>query len=205
MQRAGRKKMKNVRKSSFGRLIAAVAGFVLLASSSAFAQRLEKPEQYTATVLAEGAYVGAAQFMRIDVRIWQYSTQQDQQTLIQAFEKGGQQGLVNALSRMSAKGHVDIPGTLGYDLSYIKVFQTPTGRKIRMVSQRPIRFGEAWTDSRSMDYDLGLMELDLNNGGGNKSGGEVIFAGQFTISKGELTLESYGSGPFKITQVKTWN
>ncbi len=195
--------MKNVRKSSFGKFLAAAAGLVLLASSSAFAQRLEKPEQYTATVLAEGAYVGAAQFLRIDVTIWQYSTQQDQQNLIQAFEKGGQQGLVNALSRMSAKGHVDIPGTLGYDLSYVRLFQTPNGRKIRMVSNRPIRFGEAWTDSRSMDYDLGLMELDLTNNGG-KGGGEVIFAGQFTISKGELTLESYGSGPFKITQVETW-
>jgi hypothetical protein len=195
--------MKNVRESSFGRFLAAAAGLVLLASSSAFAQRLEKPEHYTATTLAEGTFVGYARFLRIDITIWQYSTQEDQQALIQAFEKGGQQGLVNALSRMSAKGHVDIPGTLGYDLSYVKLFQTPNGRRIRAVTNRSIRFGEAWTDSRSMSYDLGLFELDFANNGG-KGGGEVIFAGQFVVSKGELTVESYGAGPFKITQIETW-
>jgi hypothetical protein len=195
--------MKNVRISIFGRFLAVAAGLVLVASSSAFAQRLDKPERYTATILAEGVQVGYARFLRVDVTIWQYSTQQDQQNLIQAFEKGGQQGLVNALSRMSAKGHVDIPGTLGYDLSYVKQFQTPTGRKIRAVTNRSIRFGEAWTDSRSMDYDLGLFELDLSNNGG-KGGGEVIFAGQFIVSKGELTVESYGAGPFKVIQIETW-
>jgi hypothetical protein len=195
--------MKNVRKSSFGRFLAAAAGLVLLASSSAFAQRLEKPEHYTATMLAEGVYVGYARFVRVDITIWQYSTQQDQQILIQSFEKAGQQGLVNALSRMSAKGHVDIPGTLGYDLTYVKAFQTPNGRRIRAVTNRSIRFGEEWAQTRSLDYNLGLFELDFGANGG-KGGGEVIFAGQFMISKGELTVESFGAGPFKISQIETW-
>ena len=196
--------MKNLRKSGFGRILMAAAGLVLLASSCVFAQSRQNPEQYTATILAEGAYVGAARFMRVEVTIWQYSTEQDQQVLVQAFEKGGQQGLVNALSRMSAKGHVDIPGTLGYDMSYIRQFPTPNGKRIRMVSNRPIRFGEAWADSRSMDYDLGMLQLDINNGNNNKGGGEVIFAGQFKIDKGQLTIESYGSGPFKVVQVEKW-
>jgi len=196
--------MKNLGKSGFGRILMAAAGLVLLASSGAFAQSRQDPEQYTATILAEGVYVGAARFMRIEVTIWQYSTEQDQQVLAQAFEKGGQQGLVNALSRMSAKGHVSIPGTLGYDMSYIRQFPTPNGKRIRMVSNRPIRFGEAWADSRSMDYDLGMLQLDVNNGNNNKGGGEVIFAGQFQIDKGQLTIESYGSGPFKVVQVEKW-
>jgi hypothetical protein len=195
--------MKIPRMSSLGRFLAAAAGLVLLAGSSAFAQNLQKPEHYTATILAEGDYVAYARFLRVDITIWQYSTDQDQQTLMQAFEQGGQQGLVNALSRMSAKGHVNIPGTLGYDLSYVKVFQTPNGRRIRAVTNRSIRFGEAWTDSRSLDYDLGLFELDFGNNGG-KGGGEVIFAGQFMVSKGQLTVESYGAGPFKVVQIETW-
>ncbi|MDE3137831.1 MAG: hypothetical protein KGL59_14725 [Acidobacteriota bacterium] len=195
--------MKIPRMSSLGRFFAAAAGLVLLAGSSAFAQRLDKPEHYTATILAEGDYVAYARFLRVDVTIWQYSTPQDQQSLVQAFERGGQQGLVNALSRMSAKGHVDIPGTLGYDLSYVKVFQTPNGRRIRAVTNRSIRFGEAWTDSRSMSYDLGMFELDFGNNKG-KGGGEVIFAGQFIVSKGQLTVESYGAGPFKVIQIDTW-
>ena len=71
------------------------------------------------------------------------------------------------------------------------------------MTNRSIRFGEAWTDSRSLDYDLGLFELDFGSNG-NKGGGEVIFAGQFIVSKGELTVESYGAGPFKVVQIETW-
>jgi hypothetical protein len=192
--------MNTLRKSSFGSLVMAAAGFLLLAGSLVFAQQ-EQRQQYTVTALTEGAFT-PDRFLNIEVTIWQYSTEDDQQTLIQAFEKSGQQGVVNALSRMRAKGHVDIPGTLGYDLSYVRMFQTPNGRKIRMVSDRPIRFGEAWTDSRSMDYDLGMMEMDL--GANGSGGGEVIFAAQFKIDKGQLTVESYGSGPYKIVQIKTW-
>jgi hypothetical protein len=190
-------------KAVIGKFLAAAAGIVLLAGTSAFAQSRQNPERYTATALVEGT-AGPATFVDIDITIFQYSTAQDQQTLIQAFEQGKEQGLVNALSRMSAKGHVSIPGTLGYDLAYIMKFPTPDGMKIRMVSNRPIRFGEAWADGRSMDYDLGLFELDLNNADPKKSGGIVIYAGQLQIKDGHLNVESYGSGPFKFVRVKTW-
>jgi len=193
----------NTCKFAFGRLLAIVAGMVLVAGTCAFAQDKQNPERYTATALVEGTG-GPATFVDIDIMIYQYSTPEDQQALLQAFEKGKQQGLVNALSKMNAKGHVSIPGTLGYDLSYIMKFPIPDGMKIRMVSNRPIRFGEAWTDSRSMDYDLGMFELDLNNADPKKSGGMVIYAGQLQIKDGHLNVESYGSGPFKFVRVKVW-
>ena len=190
-------------KSVIGRFLVAAAGIVLLAGVSAFAQNKQNPERYTATALVESTG-GPATFVDVDIMIFQYSTPEDQKVLIQAFESGKEQGLVNALSRMSAKGHVSIPGTLGYDLAYIMKFPTPDGTKIRMVSNRPIRFGEAWADGRSMDYDLGMFELDLNNADPKKSGGMVIYAGQLQIKDGHLNVESYGSGPFKFVRVKTW-
>lgn len=195
--------MEGLKKGSFGRLLGAVFGLLLLAGLLAYAQRGQRA-RYTATALTEGAFM-PGRFLDIDVTIWQQSTEADQRTLIQAFEKAGQQGLVNALSRMSAKGHVDIPGTVGYDLSYVRVFPAANGQKIRMVSNRPIRFGEAWTDSRSMDYDLGMMELDINNADSSSSGGMVIFAARLKVENGKLTIESYGSGPYKIVRVKSWN
>jgi hypothetical protein len=66
---------------------------------------------------------------------------------VQAFQKGQNQGLVLALQKMKAVGRITIPGTLGNDVSFISMTATPTGRRIRFITNRPIRFGEAFTDS----------------------------------------------------------
>jgi hypothetical protein len=42
---------------------------------------------------------------------------------------------------MKSVGRIAITGTVGYDLSYIRLIPIPTGRKIRFVTNRLIRFG----------------------------------------------------------------
>jgi hypothetical protein len=49
----------------------------------------------------------------VTLNIYEFSTPADRVTLVQAYEKSQNQGLVNALSRMKAVGHVEITGTLG--------------------------------------------------------------------------------------------
>jgi hypothetical protein len=61
-----------------------------------------------------------------------------------ALEKGQNQGLANALSKMKSTGHIEVIGTLGYDCSYIRMIPTPTGRKITFVMNRLLRFGEVY-------------------------------------------------------------
>jgi hypothetical protein len=91
---------------------------------------------------------------------------------------------------MRAVGHVEITGTLGYDCSYIKMTPTPTGRKIVFVTNRQIRFGEAFTDSQSMSFDLTAGELDINDQDKSKSTGMLYPAAQLILNKdGQLQLE----------------
>jgi hypothetical protein len=99
----------------------------------------------------------------VSLVIYEFSTPADRVTLVQAFEKGQNQGLVTALQKMKAVGNVAITGTLGFDCSYIQMTPTPTGRRIAFVTNRQIRFGEAWTDSQSMSFDLTAGVLELND------------------------------------------
>jgi hypothetical protein len=99
----------------------------------------------------------------VTLDIYQFSTPADKQILIQAYEKGQNQGLTNALSKMKAVGHLEITGTLGNDCSYIRMFITPTGRKIVFATTRQIRMAEAWTDSNSMSFNLTVGVLELND------------------------------------------
>jgi len=102
---------------------------------------------------------------------------------------------------MKAKGRIAITGTLGYDVNYIRVFQMPDGsRKIRLVTDRPITFGEAWSDSRSMEYNLSAIEIILSPAKG-KSSGTLLPACQFKIDKEkELEIENY-QNPWKLANI----
>ncbi len=183
-----------------GLRIAGLAVLVLLlaASLAAPAQEGFKRETYQATAMGQGTQFG--RLYSVNIIIERYSTPEDQQILIQAFNENGNEGLVNALSKMSSKGRIAITGTLGYDINYVRSFPTATGRKIRIVADRPLRFGELWSQSRSTEYSLSVIELDISNVEG-QSGGTLLPAAKFYVSKeGELTMEAY-QNPWKLTNV----
>src|SRR4051794_24136866 len=97
----------------------------------------DKYETIEAQAFGTGTQMG--QNIGVTLNIYEFSTPADRVTLVQAFEKGQNQGLVNALQKMKSVGHIEVTGTLGYDCAYIKMTQTPTGRKIVFVTNRLLR------------------------------------------------------------------
>jgi len=105
---------------------------------------------------------------------------------------------------MRAVGHLEITGTLGNGCSYIRMTQTPTGRKIVFATSRQIRFGEAWTDSNSMSYDLTAGVLELNDQDKSKSTGALYPAAQLILDKeGELQLDLL-QNPWRLSSLLDW-
>jgi hypothetical protein len=136
--------------------------------------------------------------------IYKWSTAEDQDVLVQAFQKGSNQGLVNALEKMKAVGHINITGTIGYDVSYIKLYETPTGRKIRFVTNRQIKLREAYHDTQSQAYNLTAGEIDLNEKDNSKSAGVLYPAAQLGIdSDGQLSLE-LRRNPWRLGNIIDW-
>jgi hypothetical protein len=173
----------------------------LLIGTPAFSAN--KPETIEASAMGTGTQLGA-QF-GITLNIYDYSTRADRQMLVQAFEKGKNQGLVNALSKMKAAGHVEVTGTLGYDCSYIRMIPTPTGRKIQFVTNRLLRFGEVYWDTRSTAYNLTAGELDLNDTDKSKSTGVFYPEAELVINKqGELQMNLVGNS-WKLVDILDWS
>src|SRR5271163_4129174 len=71
-----------------------------------------KPETIEATAMGTGTQMG--QVIGVSLEIYDFSTPEDRAGLIGAFNKGQNQGLLNALGKMKAVGHCQITGTLGY-------------------------------------------------------------------------------------------
>jgi hypothetical protein len=161
-----------------------------------------KTETIDASAMGTGTQLG--QVIGITLNIYDYSTPADKQVLVQAFDKGKDQGLVNALGKMKAVGHIEITGTLGYDCSYIRMIPTPTGRKIRFITNRQIRFAEAFWDTNSQQFNLTGGEFDLNDTDKSKSTGLLYPAAMLVIDKeGQLQMD-LSQNAWKLSDVLDW-
>jgi hypothetical protein len=180
-------------------MIAVFSGLLLFATYKVGAQ--DKPKRETIQATAMGQQRASGKMFNVTVIIESYSTPEDQQALIAAFKAGGHDALVKTLSKMKSKGRVAITGTVGYQIAYIRSFPTEGGRRIRLVTDRPIQFAEAYVSGRTKDYDLSALEINLSTDQ-KQSEGSLIVAGKFRIDKNQqISFESYGSGPWRLVNV----
>jgi hypothetical protein len=176
---------------------------LLTAVTLANSQDERKIETIDATAMGTSTQLGKT--VSVKLIISQFSTEEDRAVLVDAFKKGQNQGLVDALSKMKPVGRIAITGTVGSDVAYIRLVRTDTGRKIRFATNRLIRFGEAYSNSRTIAYNLTAGELDLNDSDKSKSAGVLYPASQLIINKdGQLEFQ-LNKNPWKLVNIIDWN
>src|SRR5215467_4931952 len=99
---------RKVSFSVFALAVASVFCFQMVDHSLAQEQMLH--EEYQAQAMGQGTQMG--QNFNVTVHIEEYSSPEERQILVDAFNKAKSQGLFNALGKMKAKGHIAITGTL---------------------------------------------------------------------------------------------
>ena len=183
-------------------LKSAIAILLLMGLISVPGFARDKYETIDATAFGTSTQLGRN--IGVTLIIYEFSTPEDRQILVDAFQKGQNQGLVTALQKMKAVGRIQIPGTLGYDVSFIRMIPTPTGRTIKFVTNRKITFGEAYTDAQSQSFDLTAGQLDINDQDKSKSTGVLYPAAQFVINKdGEIQLD-LNQNPWRLSNLIDW-
>ena len=191
----------NFRKFGSGGLL-----FVaLLLSVATLALSADNRKEATIDATAMGTSTQLGQNVSVKVIIYEFSTEDERQILVDAFKKGQNQGLVNALTKMKSVGRIAITGTIGYDLSFIRLLPTPTGRKIRFVTNRQVRFGEAYYNTQTTAYNLTAGEIEINDSDKNKSMGSLFPAAQLVINKeGQLEFQ-LNKNAWKLVNIIDWN
>ena len=193
--------MRTLRNAILLAMVPGVLCLVLQTNTSTLAQgtKLPKPIQIQANAMGTSTQLGRS--FSINIYINELSSANDQKALLEAFQRKGNEGLVNALSKMSGKGRIAIIGTLGYDVNYVRRFNQPDGSTVlRMVTDRPITFGENWHDTRSRDYSLSAVEITFS-ADRKKNSGVLLPACEFKINKqNHLEIEAY-QNPWKLTNI----
>jgi hypothetical protein len=189
-----------VRRSGY---ISFLFALLLVVAIPASSQDDKKTEVIDATAMGTSTQLGKT--VNVKVTINQFSTEADRQVLVDAFKKGQHQGLVEALKKMKPVGRIAITGTLGYDLNYIALVKTPTGRRIRFAADRWIRFGEAYNNTQSQSFDLTAGEINLDDKDKKKSKGVLYPASQLIINKqGQLQFE-LRRNPWNLVNIIDWS
>ncbi len=186
----------------FAAEIAFLIGLFAIASVPSFGQR-KSSETIDATAFGTSTQLGRT--FGVKLIIYEFSGPEDRDIILQAFQKGQNDGLVNALEKMKSVGRIQIPGTLGYDVTYIREILTPTGRTIRFVTSRKIAFGEAYWDTQTKSFNLTAGEIKINDKDRDKSDGVLFPAAQLIVNKeGELQWE-LNQNSWRLTNILEWD
>jgi hypothetical protein len=193
--------MANQRIRHFASGIALLLGLFMIAGDNGFGQR---GEVETIDAQAFGTSTQLGRNFGIKIIIYEFSSPEDRDILVQSFQKGQNDGLVNALEKMKSVGRITIPGTVGYDLSYIREIITPTGRTIRFVTNRKIAFGESYWNAQTKSFNLTAGEIILNDADKSKSTGQLFPAAQLIVNnEGELQFE-LNQNAWKLNNIIEW-
>ncbi len=173
-----------------------LTAFILLVETAAVVHA-QKPLTVQATAMGTSTQMG--KIYNINITIETFSTPDDRKALIDAFNRKGQDGLVATLEDMKPKGRVRFAsGGVGNDVKYIIELPSEKGRRIRLITDRNIAFGERYASTRSQDYSVGAIELTLTPDG--KGSGTVLPACRLTMNKktDQVEIETF-KNPFNLT------
>jgi hypothetical protein len=189
-------------KVNIKQLKMSVAAVAILAMTAVSGFARDKYETIDAQAYGTSTQLGKNFTVRLIV--YEYSTPEDRKILVESFQKGQNDGLVNALEKMKAVGRITMPNTLGFDVSYIREVKTPTGRSIRFITNRKIAFGEAYWNSQSQSFNLTAGEINIDDQDKKKSAGVLYPATQLTINKDGEPQWDLRMNPWKLNNVIVW-
>ncbi len=151
---------------------------------------------------AMGTSTQMGKMVNVNIHIDQFSTQDDRKALIDAFNRSGQDGLIDALEHMTGKGRFSTPYGVGNEVKYIMELPPDKGRRhIRLLTNRRISFGERYASTRSEEYSVGAVELFLTPDG-KGSEGTALPACKLNVGNKtqQIEVETY-QNPWNLTNL----
>lgn len=182
------------------RLLRAVLAICVLCALVGMSGTAQAQKSMTIQATAMGTSTQMGKMYSVNIYIQQYSTPEERQLLIKAFKNKGQDGLIDVLQDLKPKGRVRFAsGGVGNDVKYIMELPPDKGiRKLRLVTDRNLAFGELYHGTRSREHSVGAIELLLTPDG--KGSGTVLPACRLTVDKKkqQVEIETY-QNPWKLT------
>ena len=181
-------------------MVALVAALLIGSAVAAQVASNSDPERFTANAV-NISNVGRTGATPLDLVIERWSTDGERDRLMDVFKSKGPDGLLDALRDLPRVGYLRTPESLGYDLHYAR--QMPGedgGRRIVLITDRPIGFWEARNRPRTIEYPFTLIEMRLDGDG--RGEGKLSIATKITLNGDVLVLEDYANQPVMLNDIR---
>lgn len=181
--------------------LAAVMAGAFAARAELAAQSNQPAEVFTAFAVNMSG-VGAAGSGTVDIVIERWSSKAEEERLRKVFEEKGPEKLLDALQDTKRVGYIRTPQSIGWDLRFAtQVKDDEGGRRIFIVTDRPIGFREAANRPRSIDYPFTFIEMHLDRNGEGEGKASVATKITMNTRTNTIELENYGTQPVLLTKV----
>lgn len=185
--------------------VAATVGFGCASSATA-----RETETFTATMIQN------ADMRQVSSRTWpmtfrieSWTSEEDGERLQAILKEGGPDALLREFQKGKTRaGYIVSPAFArepSWRVAMATAVDTPRGRVVRLLTDRPIALAESFAGSRSLDYEFAAFEFTLDGNG--RGQGIAIPAARLTQdAEGQLTLETlpHSTGPDRLMGVRTW-
>lgn len=164
------------------------------------AQRRGAGQTVTGTVVGiSGRFAGRS--FPFTLRVNSYTSADDAERLNAALRSGGQDDLMNVLSKLDA-GRIALGNNVGVTANAI--FASPSaegGTKLTVLFQRNIGIYELRYGTRSSDYRFGYAELYLDARG--RGEGTFIPAAKVRVEGNNWVVEDFGAFPARLMGLRS--
>jgi hypothetical protein len=175
------------------------AAAVALMSVSSLAQLREVPEDFTAVAVPASNVVSDAGTVLMSLDRW--STTGEHLMLVRTLRDKGPSAVLDELRNMRPVGTIRTPDSPGYDLRYAHQTRAENGgRRIMLITDRPIEFWEACQRPRLVDdspYTVIQMRIDAEGRGT----GTISIATEIRAHGISIALEDLGSCRVMLTDI----
>lgn len=142
--------------------------------------------------------------VRLQIRVNRWSTDEERAKLMEALKDQGRGGrdLANTLFSKESVGTIRESQSLAYDLRYARSNPIEGGRQIILATDRRIGFEEAWRASRTLDYNVSLIILNVDEEG--RGDGQIMLGAEFgwNEEKNLVEIEHFASEPIRLRNVR---
>jgi hypothetical protein len=178
----------------------AILTVLMLSSGAAQEPQAPVPAQYSANAIGQSGTVAGKSF-GLNVYIDAVSPEGQVDELIEILRQKGQDGLVSALEKSKDLGRIAPTGSVGTTMRVVLINPRPDGgQHIVLATNRPIAFGELYNGTRSRDYPIGILVLNVDGNGKGTGTFAPLCKVKFNKKK-ELVVEHYGQKPFRVVNV----
>jgi len=181
--------------------VAAILVFFALSKGAAQEPQPSVPAQYSAVAFGQSGPAAGKSF-GMSIYVDGLSAPGDIDELIGTLHSKGQVGLVSAMEKLKDIGRVAPTGSVGTGMRVVLIRPGPNGgQHIVLATNRPITFTELYNSTRSTQYPIGIVVLNVDKDG--KGTGSFAPACKVKFNKKkQLEIEHYGQKPFRLANVR---